>query len=32
LFTGGDVVLAVENAESRPGVDVVRDDVTAGDV
>ena len=31
-FTGGDVVLAVENAEPRPGVDVVRDHVTAGDV
>ena len=31
-FTGGDVVLAVENAEPRPGVDVVRDDVAAGNV
>ena len=32
LFTGGDVVLAVEDAEPRPGVDVVRDDVAARDV
>ena len=31
-FTGGDIVLTIENAEPRPGVEVVGDDVTAGDV
>ena len=32
LFTGGDVVLAVKDAEPRPGVDVVRDHVAPGNV
>ena len=31
-FTGGDVVLAVEDAEPGPGVDVVGDHVAARDV
>ena len=31
-FAGGDIVLAVEDAEPGSGVDVVGDDVTARDV
>ena len=31
-FAGGDIVLAVEDAEHGSGVDVVGDDVTARDV
>ena len=31
-FTGGDVVLAVKDTEPGPGVDVVRDDMTTGNV
>ncbi len=31
-FPGGYVIFAIEDAETRPGVDVVRDDVAARDV
>jgi hypothetical protein len=32
LFTGGDVLLAIKDAEPRPGVDVGDDHVAASDV